>query len=65
MEHCGIISMDESKGREAYNRLQIPCHKHNLKPFLADYIYLICYKNAKRQTLDKGFALFKNDITDS
>jgi hypothetical protein len=30
---------------------------------LADYIYLKFYKKAKRQTPEKGFALFENDIT--
>jgi hypothetical protein len=28
--------------------LQITCHKHNLKPILTDYIYLISYKIAKK-----------------
>ena len=26
----------------------ISCHKHNLKPSLVQYIYRICYKNAKK-----------------
>ena len=37
----------------------ISCHKHNLKPILTDYIYLISYRNAKRQTLVKGFAFIE------
>jgi hypothetical protein len=29
-------------------KFQITCHKHNLKPTLADYIYPISYKIAKK-----------------
>jgi len=39
--------------------------KDNPRLINSDYIYLISYKNAKRQTLLKGFALLKNDITGS
>ena len=28
--------------------MKISCHKHNLKPFLTDYIYRISYKIAKK-----------------
>jgi hypothetical protein len=42
----------------------IPCHKHRSKHLNFNYIYLISYKIAKRQTLLNGFALFENDITD-
>jgi hypothetical protein len=46
-------------------KLQISCQKHNLKWLYLDYIYRISYKNAKRPTPEKGFALLKNDITSS
>jgi hypothetical protein len=29
-------------------KVQISCHKHNLKAILTDYIYLISYKIAKK-----------------
>jgi len=44
--------------------LKISCHKHNLKPFLTDYIYLISYKFAKKASpRKKDLPLLKNDIT--
>jgi len=42
-------------------KVQIPCHKHNLKPFLADYIY---HKNEKGKPGEMDLPLLKNDITD-
>ena len=41
--------------------MQISCHKHNLKPFLADYIY---HKNEKGKPGEMDLPLLKNDITD-
>ena len=41
-------------------RLQIPYHKHNLKPIYADYIY---HKNDKGKPRKMDLPLLKNDIT--
>jgi hypothetical protein len=43
----------------------ISCQNNNPKSLHADYIYRKIHKKAKRQTLLKGFALLKNDITGS
>ena len=40
-------------------RIQIPCHTHNLKPVLADYIY---HKNEKGKLCEMDLPLLKNDI---
>jgi hypothetical protein len=40
-------------------RLGISCHKDNQRLINSDYIYPISYKNAKRQTPEKNFALSK------
>ncbi len=34
--------------RYAFVKVQISCHKYNLKPSLVQYIYPISYKNAKK-----------------
>jgi len=45
--------------------LQIPCQNRKFKHFNFQYIYRICYKNAKKgKPGEMDFPLFKNDITD-
>ena len=52
--------------RPSLQKLHVSCQKHNLKPFLSDYIYRICYKNAKKGKPEKNdLPLLKNDITGS
>ena len=45
--------MDESKGGEEYDRLQISCHKHRFKHLKFQHIYRICYKIAKNGKPEK------------
>jgi len=48
------------------SRFVLSCHKHNLKWFNLDYIYLISYKIAKKgKTSKTDLPLLKNDITGS
>jgi hypothetical protein len=47
------------------SKLVISCQYDNQKSISTDCIYRISYKIAKRQTPEKGSALFKNDITSS
>ena len=44
-------------------KVQIPCHNHNLKPTLADYIYRICYKNAKKANPIKRICPYRNVVS--
>jgi len=43
----------------------ISCQNNNPKSVRADYIYLNLSKKAKGQTLRKGYALLKDDITNN
>ena len=51
---------------ESKSNVVISCHKHNLKPNLVQYIYLISFKIAKKGKPEKkDLPLLKNDITGS
>jgi hypothetical protein len=63
---AGICCDESITWKSGLSKLVISCQNNNLKSVYADYIYRICYKNAKNgKPSEKSLPLLKNDITGS
>jgi len=54
---------NRNRGKGVCGWLQISCQNQRSKHLNFNYIYRICYKNAKKQNLRKRFALFEKTIS--